>query len=63
MIVQEYLMSCFTWWPEVHNYVTVSTSLSFLADQLALEAPSRGPIAQALSQSNPYSPSPKPPPT
>lgn len=38
--------------------LTVSTSQSFLTDQLALEAPSSGPIAQALSHSNPYSPSP-----
>lgn len=39
-------------------HVTASTSLSFLTDQLALEAPSRGPIAQALGHSNPHSPFP-----
>lgn len=40
------------------QYVNKSTSLSFLTDQIALEAPSRGPIAQAPSHSNPYSPFP-----
>lgn len=39
-------------------HVTASTSLSFLTDQFALEAPIRGPIVQVLNHRNPYSSSP-----